>query len=44
MSEIVSQPQLNSEVGFDMKMTLNHHQKLNISNISAVSGPILTQP
>ena len=30
-------PQLSSKVGFDIKMTLNHHQKLNISNISAVS-------
>ena len=27
-----------------MKMTFHHHQKLNISNISAVSGPILTKP
>ena len=44
------QPQLNSKVGFDMKMTLHHHQppppttthhhKLNVINISAVPDPI----
>ena len=33
-----TQPQLNSKVGFDTKMTLDHHQyhKLNVINISAV--------
>ena len=42
------QPQLNSKVWFDMKMTLHHHHppthhphKLNVSNISAVADPIL---
>ena len=37
-----TQPQLNSKVGFDTKMTLDHHppthpHKLNVSNISAVT-------
>ena len=46
-----TQPQLNSKVGCDMKMTLIHHHpppppthhphKLNVGNISAVTGPIL---
>ena len=39
-----TQPQLNSKVGFDMKITLHHHQqKLNISNKSASTDPILTK-
>ena len=46
-----TQPQLNSEVGFDMKMTLHHpptthpptHDKLNVINISAVPNPISTK-
>ena len=41
-----TQPQLNSKVGFDMKMTLHHHHhphKLNVSNISAVTDPISTK-
>ena len=40
-----TQPQLNSKVGFDMKMTLHHHppHKLNVSNISAVTDPDLTK-
>ena len=43
---IPTQPQLNSKVGCDTKMTLVHppppHQ-LNVSNISAVTDPILTK-
>ena len=48
----LSQPQLNynatstsTAVGFDMKMTLHttHPHKLNFSNISAVTDPILTK-
>ena len=46
----LTQPQLNSKVGFDMKMTLDHHhhhqplpQKLNVINISGVPDPILTK-
>ena len=40
----LSQPQLNlnSIVGFDTKMTLDHH-KLNVINISAPLGPMLTK-
>ena len=42
-----TQPQLNSKVGCDMKMTLIHHHhtthKLNVINISAVPTPILTK-
>ena len=45
-----TQPQLNSIVGCDMKMTLIHHHhhhhhphKLNVSNISAVTDPISTK-
>ena len=41
-----TQPQLNSKVGFDMKMTLDDHtplHKLNVINISAVPDPILTK-
>ena len=43
-----TQPQLNSKVGFDTKMTLDHHHhppphKLNVINISAVPDPILTK-
>ena len=39
-----TQPQLNSKVGCDTKMTLDHHHhhKLNVINISAVCGQILT--
>ena len=34
-----------TNVGFDMKMTLNHHHReLNFSNISAVTNPIITDP
>ena len=40
-----TQPQLNSKVGCDTKMTTtttthHHHQKLNVINISAVPDPI----
>ena len=36
------QPNLNTTDGFDMKMTLQTPpQKLNVSNISAVTDPIL---
>ena len=44
-----TQPQFNSKVGFDMKMTLIHqpptttHQELNVGNISAVMDPILSK-
>ena len=39
-----TQPQLNSKVGFDMKMTLDHPpHKLNVINISAVPDLILTK-
>ena len=51
-----TQPQLNSKVVFDMKMTLDHHHhppppppthhhpnRLNVSNISAVTVLILTK-
>ena len=40
-----TQPQLNSKVVFDMKMTLNHHQphKLNNLDISAFPNQILTK-
>ena len=42
-----TQPQLNSIVGFDRKMTLNTTtdppHKLNVINISAVPNPILTK-
>ena len=43
-----TQPPLNSKVGCDMKMTLIHHhlhppQKLYVSNISAITDPILTK-
>ena len=45
-----TQPQLNSKVGCDMKMTLIHHppttthpRKLNVSNISAVTGLLLVK-
>ena len=40
-----TQPQLNSKVECDMKMTLIHHHshKLNVSNISAVTDPISTK-
>ena len=40
-----TQPQLNSKVGFDTKMTLDHHQyhKLNVINISPVPDPISTK-
>jgi len=47
-----TQPQLNSKVGCDMKMTLvhpppttttTHHHKLNVSNISAVTDSISTK-
>ena len=38
-----TQPQLNSKVGCDMKMTLVHPHKLNVSNISAVTDPISTK-
>ena len=40
-----TQPQLNSKVGFDTKMTLDHPppQKLNVINISGVPAPILTK-
>ena len=45
-----TQPQLNSKVGFDTKMTLDHHHhlllhphKLNVSNISAVTDPMSTK-
>ena len=44
-----TQPQLNSKVGCDMKMTLvhppphHHHHKLNVSNISAVTDSISTK-
>ena len=39
-------PNLNPKVGFYVKMTLNHHhhpppQKLNVTNISVVTDPIL---
>ena len=34
--------EINLKVGFDMKMTLVHHE-LNVSNISAVSDPIWTK-
>ena len=42
------QPNLNTTVGFYMKMTLQPpppptHQKLNVSNISADTDPILTK-
>ena len=40
-----TKPQLNSKVGLDTKIILDHHHhpphKLNVSNISAVSYPIL---
>ena len=36
-----TQPQLNSKVGVDMKMTLHH--KLNVTNISGVPDPILNK-
>ena len=46
----VSQPQLNSTVGFDKKKWLytthnhqHHHRELNVCNISAVIDPILTK-
>ena len=39
----LSQQQLNSKVGFDTKMTLDHHHKLNVINISPVPDPILTK-
>ena len=48
-----TQPPLNSNVGFDMKMTLDHHHhpthtthyhhKLNVINISAIPDLILTK-
>ena len=40
-----TKPQLNWKVGFDVKMTVDHHHhhKLNVINISAVPGPILTK-
>ena len=41
-----TQHQFNLKVGFDTKMTLDHHpppHKLNVINISAVPGPILTK-
>ena len=39
-----TQPQLNSKVGCDTKMTLDHHHnKLNVINISAVPDTILTK-
>ena len=40
-----TQPQLNSTVRFDTKMTLHHHHhhKLNVINISAVPDPPLTK-
>ena len=48
-SDIVTtptQPQLNSKVAFDTKITLDHHppppHKLNVINISAVADLILT--
>ena len=41
-----TQPQLNSKVGFDMQITLDHHpppspHKLKVINISTVPDPIL---
>ena len=44
-----TQPQLNSKVGCDMKITLVHHHhhhhphKLNVRNITAVTDPISTK-
>ena len=42
-----TQPQLILKVGFDMKITIDHHppppHELNVINISSVPDPILTK-